>query len=106
MKESKGMWAGVAAALPALILAATGWMEAQAQKEKKLDLADNYRAYIEQQMLEGSHVEEALASCLRSNEHLVAAVRGGSVPCEECPPCAALHPAEYPTVASPAPEGP
>ncbi len=98
------MWAGVAAALPALLLAATGWMEAQAQKEKKLDLADNYRAYIEEQMLAGSHVEESLASCLRTNEHLVAVRGAGPLRCEECPPCAELFPADYPTAAEAAPE--
>jgi hypothetical protein len=104
MKESKGVWASLAALLPALILAATGWMEAKTASEEKFEALDSYRAYIEDQMLRDDHTEEALASCLRSNEHLVAA--GRPAPCEPCPPCAELHPADYPTVASPAPEGP
>lgn len=105
--KDKTIWAGVLAALPPLMLAAAGWLDATAQKEAKLELADNYRQYIEEQMQEDDGLEESLASCLRANEHLTAAVAGGGPrPCEECQPCAELHPAEYPTVASPAGEYP
>jgi hypothetical protein len=64
MKENKGTLAAVAALLPALIIAATGWMEADAQKAKKFDALDSYRAYIEDRMERDDALERALQNCM------------------------------------------
>jgi hypothetical protein len=99
--KDKTFYTAVLAALPALMLAAAGWLEADAQRGKKLDLADNYRAYIEQQMTSSDELEKALRICVEGYREL-ASVRG-CPPCEECPPCASLNPADYPIAASPGP---
>lgn len=54
----------VLAATPPLLMAASGWLEARAQKEKKLELADNYQGYIEEQMQEDERLERALGRCM------------------------------------------
>lgn len=86
--KDKGMWAGVATALPALILAVTGWMEVQTQKEKKQDLADNYSEYIQEQIVNEEHLTETLKVCMEGYRELAA----GRAP-ERCPPCPELEPA-------------
>lgn len=75
----------MAGALPALCLALAGWLDADAQKTQRLDLADNYRAYIEEQINEKSSLE----SCMDDYRELVKNPPGCPAPprCEECPPC-------------------
>lgn len=62
-RMEKALIALSAAAVP-LLAAATGWVQAQAEKEKKLELADNYRGYIEEQMREDERLEKALGKCM------------------------------------------
>jgi len=64
MKENKGVWASLAALLPALVLAATGWMEASAAKQKKYDALESYREYIEDRMKRDDALEKALQNCM------------------------------------------
>lgn len=77
MKENKGTLAAVAALLPALIIAATGWMEADAQKAKKYDALESYREYIEDRMSRDDALEKALNSCL-FREQMCLETRGGT----------------------------
>jgi hypothetical protein len=69
--KDKAMYAAFAAALPALVLAAAGWLQADAatkdalaQKEKKLALADNYGEYVEDRMSRDEALERALMNCM------------------------------------------
>lgn len=104
--KKEAVWAGVIAALPPLILAAAGWIEARTQKEAKFDALDSYREYIEETMQEDTGMKDSLDSCLRANEHLTEAIHGGG-PVRECPPCPQLQPAsDLGIAAEPAPEGP
>jgi len=64
MKEHKGVWASLAALLPALVLAATGWMEAKAATAKKYDALESYREYIEDRMERDAALEKALHNCM------------------------------------------
>jgi len=64
MKENKGVWASLAALLPALVLAATGWMEAKAATAKKYDALESYREYIEDRMARDEALERALQNCM------------------------------------------
>jgi len=64
VKQNKGTWAAVAALLPALMIAAIGWMEAQAQKDKKLALADNYGEFVVDRMERDEALERALYNCM------------------------------------------
>ena len=64
MKDNKGVWASLAALLPALVLAATGYMEARSQKDQKLDLADNYSEYVVDRMERDAALERALLNCM------------------------------------------
>lgn len=78
MKENKGLVASLAALLPALVLAATGWMEAKSATAKKYDALDSYREYIEDRMARDAALERALQNCMA----LLPAV---AVPAEEPP---------------------
>jgi len=79
MKENKGMiFAALAAGLPALILAGSQWIEANAaerkaaaakaavevQRDKKQALADNYGEYVEDRMNRDAALERALMNCM------------------------------------------
>lgn len=64
MKENKGLVASLAALLPALVLAATGWMEAKAATAKKYDALESYREYIEDRMERDAALEKALSNCM------------------------------------------
>lgn len=55
---------GVLSALPALILAGVGWLQAHTEQQEKLDLADNYASYVRDQMREGEAVERSLHRCM------------------------------------------
>lgn len=59
----------ILAALPSLLLAGAGWLDAQAQKAQKQDLADNYRAYIEEQMNEKSSLESCMEDYRELTKH-------------------------------------
>jgi len=79
MKENKGMiFAALAAGAPALILAGSQWIEANAaerkaaaakaevevQRDKKQALADNYGEYVEDRMKRDDALERALQGCM------------------------------------------
>lgn len=62
--KDKTLYASVLAALPPLLLAAAGWLEARAEKEQKFDALNSYGEYVEDRMKRDEALERALVNCM------------------------------------------